>query len=353
MLDFPIISNGNVITYDDVVSNQQFTGADGIMSAEGILNNPALYLPRLGDASQDAENEIVLPVLSPLHGGGTQNFASDKAKDKIVRKLQKKLREIETIEAKMEKFGECSINEDQRSKLKVKSKIQSEIIEVENSRNEPPPAKLSWSMQKPQTTTMKLHDLLKTAENKLALAKEYLSLVRLYPMKIRSVVFHTRRMCKDLLEKYQLMEECIASTSVDEVETVLSKCELYIERPNTFIYDLEKAAKEKEALKRKRQEEGKRKAFEGRMTRKAKREGLDDLDHYLRIGAEVPTVEVIKRLKMASKEERMEVWKKDHSQHCMSHHLENGGCKRDRACAFLHVEAKDANTFVAGDEVAG
>ena len=47
MPNFPIISNGNVITYDDVVSNKMVTGADGIMSAEGILDNPALYLPRL------------------------------------------------------------------------------------------------------------------------------------------------------------------------------------------------------------------------------------------------------------------------------------------------------------------
>ena len=43
--DFPILSNGNVITTDDVTSNLAATGADGIMSAEGILDNPALFLP--------------------------------------------------------------------------------------------------------------------------------------------------------------------------------------------------------------------------------------------------------------------------------------------------------------------
>src|SRR6056300_83762 len=66
MPNFPIISNGNVITYEDVVNNQTLTGADGIMSAEGILNNPALYLQRYGDLDKDEERSIELPKLSPL-----------------------------------------------------------------------------------------------------------------------------------------------------------------------------------------------------------------------------------------------------------------------------------------------
>ncbi len=41
----PIIANGNVKTFADVEANQQFTGADGVMSAEGILDNPALFAP--------------------------------------------------------------------------------------------------------------------------------------------------------------------------------------------------------------------------------------------------------------------------------------------------------------------
>mmetsp|Transcript_19496 Transcript_19496/g.54361 ORF Transcript_19496/g.54361 Transcript_19496/m.54361 type:complete len:409 (-) Transcript_19496:1040-2266(-) len=43
-----LVTNGNTVTYDDVVTNLEFTRADGIMSAEGILDNPALYLGRFG-----------------------------------------------------------------------------------------------------------------------------------------------------------------------------------------------------------------------------------------------------------------------------------------------------------------
>ena len=112
MPNFPIISNGNVITYDDVVSNQKITGADGIMSAEGILNNPALYLPRLGNAIRDGDLEITVPNFSLLPGEKQHS-----GPERRIRKLQKKLREIQAIEKKVLDCGESSINEDQRCKL--------------------------------------------------------------------------------------------------------------------------------------------------------------------------------------------------------------------------------------------
>ena len=83
----------------------------------------------------------------------------------------------------------------------------------------------------------------------------------------------------------------------------------------------------------------------------AKREGKQDLEFYLRIGAEVPTVAIVERLKTLTKDEQLQEWKKNHSQHCMAYHL--GNCKRDRACAFLHVDTKGRNSFVESDEVAG
>lgn len=39
-LQVPVISNGNVRTYEDVVRNQEFTRADGIMVGETLLGNP-------------------------------------------------------------------------------------------------------------------------------------------------------------------------------------------------------------------------------------------------------------------------------------------------------------------------
>jgi len=42
-LEIPVVANGNVRVFADVAANMQRTGAVGVMSAEGILRNPALF----------------------------------------------------------------------------------------------------------------------------------------------------------------------------------------------------------------------------------------------------------------------------------------------------------------------
>ena len=53
--DFPIISNGNIIDWGDCGKNLDFTGADGVMSAEGILNDPALFVEALAEKGVEDE----------------------------------------------------------------------------------------------------------------------------------------------------------------------------------------------------------------------------------------------------------------------------------------------------------
>ena len=149
------------------------------------------------------------------------------------------------------------------------------------------------------------------------------------------------------------MEDCVACKSLDEVESVLLKCSKYRDNPHLFRFDKDKEKQQKEALARKKQEEGKRKNYEARMIRKAKREGKSDLEYYLRQGTELPTIDLVKRLKALSRNEQLATWKKSHSQHCMAHHLDPNGCGRSRSCAFLHVDAKGDLTFNEQDECAG
>jgi tRNA-dihydrouridine synthase 1 len=337
--DVVIIVNGNVITHDDVTRNLALTRADGIMSAEGILDNPALFLPRIG-SRDEAEKKVMIADPSPL-------FKSDNKKE---RKLRKRLREIETLEAKIKSQGEDSINEEERKKLSNKKKVETSLAEITAQPNEEIPS----SNSTPKITTISLGELYKNADDALTLANEYLGLVRRYPTAIRTVVFHTRRMLKDTLNQFQLMEECVACQTVDQVQAIVDRLQTYQKDPETFTYDRKKAEQQKEAREQKKREEGKRKQFEARMIRKAKREGKTDLEHYLRIGAQLPTQETISKLKALSRDEQLQRWKQDHSQHCMAFHLEeSGGCKRDRACAFLHTDAKSAHSFVESDEVAG
>jgi tRNA-dihydrouridine synthase len=226
----PIISNGNVRCWNDVIHNMELTGSAGIMSAEGILDNPALF-----------------------YGG----LAID-----------------------------C-----------------------------------------------------------LQLALEYLDLVATYPIKLKSVVFHIRRMCKDILMKYQMMDDCVNASSVDAVRLIIQNI-VHFERTGTFVQDPNKAKLEKEALERRKREEGKRKDFEARMIRKAKREGKAP-DYYLSLGAAIPTFDEVKELKSMQKEEAFSIWKEKFGQHCWAFHFESSGCIRDRTCSFLHTDVKVHNDLEA------
>jgi tRNA-dihydrouridine synthase 1 len=55
-----IISNGNVRCHEDCEENVSYTGADGVMTAEGILDNPQIFVP---PADQKATLEIATEYL--------------------------------------------------------------------------------------------------------------------------------------------------------------------------------------------------------------------------------------------------------------------------------------------------
>jgi hypothetical protein len=78
------------------------------------------------------------------------------------------------------------------------------------------------------------------------------------------------------------------------------------------------------------------------------------LQHYLNIGGQVPTPAMVAQLKDLPRDELLAAWKTNHGQHCLSFHMDKGGCPRDKTCAFLHVHVGDEkNAFVEKDEVAG
>ena len=103
----------------------------------------------------------------------------------------------------------------------------------------------------------------------------------------------------------------------------------------------------KDALDRRKYEEGKRKAYEERMVRKAKREGKS-LDFYLQLGADAPSEDAVAELRAMTKEQAFVVWKDKYPQQCYAFHVEKGGCPRDRTCSFLHTDSKVAEAVAYG-----
>ncbi|MGK3739570.1 MAG: tRNA-dihydrouridine synthase 1 [Bacillariaceae sp.] len=366
-----LVTNGNTKTYDDVVKNLELTKADGIMSAEGILDNPALYLPRFGSREEDSIEKNDSSSISEIEVKGGKVFKEWPKRKKLIKKLKK----IASIEAKIEKEGEGVLTEKERKKLSEKEGL---VVKLKKCSTK-------------GSTNVSLSELYETSDDKVQLALEYICLVRQYPTILRTVIFHTRRILKDELKTYQLMGGCLACSSVDKVESVILKIKQYRENPGSFQFDVESAKKESEALERKRIEEGKRKEYEARMIRKAKREKREDLEYCksvtcmnrldliflayphtlnndstrllspliiisfsdLRQGAVVPTKDTVQEMKTLSKEKQLQLWKdRNHSQHCMPFHL-LGDCKRGKGCAFMHVTSQTKNTFEERDEVAG
>lgn len=337
-----LVTNGNTITHDDVVANLKFTGADGIMSAEGILDNPALYLGRWGSRPED--DNLCRTTSVSIKGGAA---IAERAKQT---KLLSKLHKIEAIENKLQQgAGEgitntITLTPKEEKKLSKKSKVLAKLEKIDRE--------VCAKVGAMASSTTTLEELYKASDDRPQLALEYLNLARQYPTAMRTAIFHTRRMLKAELTTYQLMHDCISCKSLSELETIARKVQEYQSNPASFSYDLEKAKREKEELERKKQEAGKRKAYEARMVRKAKREGRSDLEYYLRQGAEVPTAETVANLKTLSKPEQLKLWKdKEHSQHCLGFHL--GQCQRGNSCAFLHVAPSSNTTFDEEHEVAG
>ena len=191
----PIIANGNTITYSDVEDNLKLTGADGLMSAEGILDNPALFLPRFGE-NERAEGGLEVDI--------------DSAKEH--NKLDKKIRKIVRIEKKLSKASPATMA-DVESKRRIEKRLRLEKAimqlktEGKNKSAEQQKTVLGW--------------LYNRSHDKLVLAEEYLQLATAYPVKMRSVIFHTRRMLKQLLDQYQLMEECLSCNSMDNIRAII------------------------------------------------------------------------------------------------------------------------------------
>ena len=43
MVRCPVLTNGNVSSPEDLLASLALTGADGVMSAEGALDDPAIF----------------------------------------------------------------------------------------------------------------------------------------------------------------------------------------------------------------------------------------------------------------------------------------------------------------------
>jgi hypothetical protein len=172
------------------------------MSAEGILDNPALYLPRHGE---DGNKEVQIQVPTPLNENALKEVKLDENQKKI-RKLTKKIREIEAIEAKAAS-GE-DLTKDQTSKLATKKNVEDSISLIAPAEDTHGNAKID-KVSGPKTTKIALRDLQLAAEDATILANEYIDLTIKYPTKMQ-IKLESIFQCQLLIEwhaAYPLIED--------------------------------------------------------------------------------------------------------------------------------------------------
>lgn len=99
-LSIPVFANGGIYTFEDVQRCLDYTGVDGVMSAEGLLENPALFSGEIKDLDEQALEYLELTekyktphffvkshLFKILHSGLTQHVD-----------LRSKLANVKTIE---------------------------------------------------------------------------------------------------------------------------------------------------------------------------------------------------------------------------------------------------------------
>lgn len=310
----PILANGNVRTPTDVNANLALTAADGIMSAEGLLDDPAIFERAAAASAVDGG--------ATADGGGGAEDAAYRER----RKLTKKLREAERLD---EAAASRELTTEEQAKRAQLGAMREALAKLP----EPPPPATKGDGGAAARRAAPLRD---GAQGQLQLALEYLALAELHPPPLSCVLFHVRRICRDVLTKYQALEELLGVSTVGEARALLRRCADFETGKLCFTFDEGAAKREQEKAARRKREAEVRREFERRMKRKAKRDGLEE-DHYIKHGLEPPSADDVKTVRGLAGPERMAWWKERFGQHCLAFHLD-GQCARARGCAFLHLE---------------
>ena len=284
-----LLTNGNVRNGAELVEALEVTGADGVMCAEGILDDPALF------------------ARACLEGEARH------------RQLRKRLRKAKRLAALAD---ERELTADEARKAAQLNPLR---VALKKLPTLPAPPEVA-----PPTRP--------------ALAAEYLALLAQAPKEcavpVHTARFHARRICRDELEELGLLELMRDAESVAEVDRLVRLCEGRMPQNSLEREAVAEAAAAAAAEKaREKRNATRRKEFEDRMKRRARREGKAD-DEYIRQGLAPPDADAVAELRALQPKERMGWWSARFGQHCLAYHAE-GECARSNGtfgCAFLHVK---------------
>lgn len=229
----------NVTSQGDVVANLELTQADGVMSAEGMLDDPCIFA---GSCKGDVDSK------------------------KALRKVEKKLRQVQKLLERQ--ASGAPLNAEELQKVATRKQLRKERKSFSSSRE------VEEDVQ------------VRVPTDGLAKARVYLDYVsRFTPAPpLSTIIFHCRRMAKAELTEFQLLEDFKSSKSFQEMCGLLSKAEAFKRSPGSFKASKEKERRDRELRAQQAYEVECRRKYEQRMARKAARLGLP-LEEVMRASA--------------------------------------------------------------------
>ena len=306
-LNIPVLANGNVRNASELLENLNTTGADGIMSAEGALDDPTIFRR----AMEEGHNER--------------------------KALKAQVKEAGELK-KVKKDGSKVLTEEERQLVKGRKAAKERLAALPKFEELAP-----LSIDKDNAAAASTSK----ADGGFALANDYIELVTQYPppggkdAQITHTIYHVRRMLRDKLNEFELMDPLKACTSVTAIKELIQRCKSYSDGSLYFEPGWEAARRLKEAdATRKAVNAARRQEFVDRMVAKAKKEGQPD-EYYLQSGKEPPGPADITMAKgMKNEAKRAKWWRANFGQHCLGHHVDDKCPHKDdpRGCGFLHGE---------------
>jgi len=309
-LAIPVLTNGNVRCSGELLAALAATGADGVMSAEGALDDPAIFGRAAAEAAQ-RKRKLRKRIDALGEGGGGAGGA-----DPTAAKRSTLLKSVDPTAAK-------------KSAKRLK-RLKRELAALPKLPKVAAAAGSSTSGGGLPTRPQ--------------LALEYLALCEKHgvlsggPSDVPCARFHVRRICRDALAETRLLPRLEAASSLAQLGAIVRACVAHAEGGVVALEDAEAIEALGWRAECERRNRDKRKEFEARMARKARREGKPD-DTYFRAGRVPPTDLQVAQLRAMPEQERMGWWSARFGQHCLAFHA-TGTCVRsesEHGCAFLHA----------------
>ena len=335
----PVITNGNVRNAAELIAALELTGADGVMSAEGALDDPAIFgraaaLARVRRRDLQGEIRRAKELRETKRAGGRLS-AEEKALVAGRKAARERLRILDGLAViglpRPPSWTASDADANADADAAAKGAADPSLSAAHGGPAHGGPSGLD-------------------------LADQYLELVKAHPpplhtgvartlaaAQVEHSIFHVRRLAKPHLNAYELMGSLEAATSLEAIENIVRRCREYSEGKFTFTPGIEAERRAREADEARRAANAARRAeFVERMRAKARAEGRADEEWYLRHGREPPSTADVERARrlgqLLGPKELTKLWRERWGQHCQGWYCE-GTCPHAadvRGCGFLH-----------------